>query len=133
MSNLSTNSPNLANSSNLKGKSRLFYIILIQPIARNLYRKSFSLIRVFKFFMDTCPFVGPLIPLFWTSGDVSSGFQSQSGQPYSHFGGGIHTSGVTHFPVYNASIAAGHFPYMRVSAELKTFKGFVYSRSQAHY
>ena len=25
------------------------------------------------------PFVGPLIPLFWTSGDVSSGFQSQSG------------------------------------------------------
>ena len=27
-------------------------------------------------------FVGPLIPLFWTSGDVSSGFQSQSGQPY---------------------------------------------------
>ena len=29
-------------------------------------------------------FVEPLIPLFWTSGDVSSGFQSQSGQPYSH-------------------------------------------------
>ena len=27
-------------------------------------------------------FVGPLKPLFWTSGDVSSGFQSQSGQPY---------------------------------------------------
>ena len=23
--------------------------------------------------------MGPLIPLFWTSGDVSSGFQSQSG------------------------------------------------------
>ena len=33
----------------------------------------------FKFLLDTCPFVGPLIPLFWTSGDVSSGFQSQSG------------------------------------------------------
>ena len=29
------------------------------------------------------PFMGPLIPLFWTSGDISSGFQSQSGQPYS--------------------------------------------------
>ena len=29
--------------------------------------------------MDTCPFLGGLIPLFWTSGDVSSGFQSQSG------------------------------------------------------
>ena len=28
-------------------------------------------------------FVEPLITLFWTSGDVSSGFQSQSGQPYS--------------------------------------------------
>ena len=24
------------------------------------------------------------MPLFWTSGDVSSGFQSQSGQPYSY-------------------------------------------------
>ena len=29
-------------------------------------------------------FVGPLIPLFWTSGDISSGFQSQGGQPYLH-------------------------------------------------
>ena len=28
-------------------------------------------------------FVGTLIPLFWTSGDVSSGFQSKSGQLYS--------------------------------------------------
>ena len=25
------------------------------------------------------------MPLFWTFGDVSSGFQSQSGQPYLHF------------------------------------------------
>ena len=31
----------------------------------------------------TCPILGPLIPLFWISGDVSSGFQSQSGLPYS--------------------------------------------------
>ena len=30
-------------------------------------------------------FVGPLIPLFWTSGNIPSGFQSQSGQPYSGF------------------------------------------------
>ena len=29
-------------------------------------------------------FLGPLIPLFWTSGNVSPGFHSQSGQPYSH-------------------------------------------------
>ena len=27
----------------------------------------------------TCPFLGPLVPLFWISGDVSSGVQSQSG------------------------------------------------------
>ena len=27
-------------------------------------------------------FMGPLIPLFWTSGDISSMFQSQSGQLY---------------------------------------------------
>ena len=32
-----------------------------------------------KFLADTCPFWGPLVPLFWISGDVSSGFQSQSG------------------------------------------------------
>ena len=30
-------------------------------------------------------FVGPLISLFQTSGDVSSGFQTQSGQPYAHY------------------------------------------------
>ena len=41
--------------------------------------------KVFKKnLVDTCPILGPLIPLFWTSGDVSSGFQSQGGQPYSH-------------------------------------------------
>ena len=33
---------------------------------------------------DISPFVGPLIPTFCTSSDVSSEFQSQSGQPYSH-------------------------------------------------
>ena len=32
-----------------------------------------------KFLADTCPFLGPLVRLFWISGDVSSGFQSQSG------------------------------------------------------
>ena len=26
-----------------------------------------------------CPILGPLVPLFWISGDISSGFQSQSG------------------------------------------------------
>ena len=28
--------------------------------------------------------MGPLIPLFWTSGDICLGFQSQNGQPYSY-------------------------------------------------
>ena len=37
-----------------------------------------------KNLVDTWPFIGPLIPLFCTSGDVPSGFQSQSDQPYSH-------------------------------------------------
>ena len=32
-----------------------------------------------KFLADTCPFLGAMVPLFWISGDVSSGFQSQSG------------------------------------------------------
>ena len=31
------------------------------------------------FLADACPCLGPLVPLFWISGDVSSGFQSQSG------------------------------------------------------
>ena len=44
----------------------------------------------FKYFWRTYTHVsyfGALIPLFWISGDVSSGFQSQSGLPYSHCGG----------------------------------------------
>ena len=31
------------------------------------------------------PFLGPLVPLFWNSGDVSSWFQSQSGFCLIHF------------------------------------------------
>ena len=37
-----------------------------------------------KNLVDTCSFSGPLIPLFRSSGNVSSGFKSQSGQPYLH-------------------------------------------------
>ena len=39
------------------------------------------LILVFfkAFLVDIFPFVGPLIPPFWTSGDVFPGFQSQDG------------------------------------------------------
>ena len=66
--------------------------------------------------------MGPLIPLFATSGDISSGFQIQSGQPYSHLveaymmhvhGGGIHdacslrfTSGATPADLLMASMVA---------------------------
>ena len=42
------------------------------------------------FWVDSCTFMGSLIPLFWTYGNVSSGFQSQSGQPSLHLREGIH-------------------------------------------
>ena len=35
--------------------------------------------KVFLSDTFTCRILGPLVPLFWISGDVSSGFQSQSG------------------------------------------------------
>ena len=38
---------------------------------------------VYFFLVDTCPFMETLMPLFSTFDDIS-GFQSQSGQPYSH-------------------------------------------------
>ena len=49
------------------------------------YKSAFSSTRLWKsffffnFWRTGVLFVGPLIPLFWTSGEVSSGFQSQSG------------------------------------------------------
>ena len=39
--------------------------------------KSRSLLFLKKIFVGQVLLVGPLIPLFWTSGDVSPGFQSQ--------------------------------------------------------
>ena len=50
----------------------------------------FVFVFCFFFMSDTCPYVGPLILLFRISGDVFSGFKSQSGQPYLHFGRCIH-------------------------------------------
>ena len=41
-----------------------------------------STCTLFKMFLAdtfTCSILGPLVPLFWISGDISSGFQSQSG------------------------------------------------------
>ena len=57
--------------------------------------------------------MGPLIPLFWTSGDVSSEFQSQSQQPYSSLVEAyvIHVpSGVTPANLLAASMAAAWLP-----------------------
>ena len=52
--------------------------------------------------------MGLLIPLFWTSGGISSGFQSQSGKPYSHLAEAymLHVSGVTPADLLAASMAA---------------------------
>ena len=36
------------------------------------------------FFLKIFCHMGPLLPLFWTSGNICPRFQSQSGQPYSH-------------------------------------------------
>ena len=46
-------------------------------LINNFFKKSFL--------ADTYPFGGPLVPLFWISGDISSGFQSQSGFCLIHF------------------------------------------------
>ena len=36
------------------------------------------------FWRTSAIFVEPLIPLFWTSGDICPGFQSQGGFPHLH-------------------------------------------------
>ena len=53
--------------------------ILWYGLCRDRYASYWNTFLCFSFLLDTCPFVGPLIPLFWSSGDVSSGFQSQNG------------------------------------------------------
>ena len=53
------------------------YPSVLNPISCKI--ETLKIFFFLKFLLDTCPFVGPLIPLFRTSGDVSSGFQSQSG------------------------------------------------------
>ena len=53
--------------------SKLPHKLLRSPV-HDFFKKNLK-----KFLADTCPFLGPLVPLFWISGDGSSGFQSQSG------------------------------------------------------
>ena len=48
-----------------------------------------------KVFGGHTSFLGSLVPLFWICGDVPSGFQSQTGLPYSHCGGECY---VLHLP-----------------------------------
>ena len=63
-------------------------------------------------------FLGPLVPLFWISGDVSPGFQSQSGFCLiRYFCGGecnVHsprfTSGATPADLLTPSMVISHFP-----------------------
>ena len=46
--------------------------------------KATKLLCLKFFFEDISPFWGQLIPLFQTTGDVSSGFQSQGGSCHLH-------------------------------------------------
>ena len=57
---------------------------------------------------------GPLVPLFWISGDVSSGFQSQSGLPYSHCRGehNVHSLRSTSSATLADILAAGAQPVL---------------------
>ena len=81
-----------------------------------------------KFLADTCPFLGPLVPLFWISGDISSGFQSQSGLPYSHCGGECNvrsprsTSGATLADLLVASAQLVLSPHTVAEVRLPGFK-----------
>ena len=43
------------------------------------YKKYWYNFFLLNFWADQCPSLGPLVPLLWVSGDVSSEFQSQSG------------------------------------------------------
>ena len=63
-----------------------FRIIWTQPVSNLGVAPITSvlccLLFFFKIFCRTqVLFVGPLIPLFWTSGDICPGFQSQGGFP----------------------------------------------------
>ena len=53
--------------------------LYFQPLQNILFSRNSSKFFFLTFWRTWVLFVGHLIPLFWTSGDVSSGFQSQSG------------------------------------------------------
>ena len=59
--------------------TQLSSITSLAFIMNSFFLFFFIFLFFLKFLADTCPFLGPLVPLFWISGAVSSGFQSQSG------------------------------------------------------
>ena len=75
-----------------------------------------------------CPILGPLVPLFWISSDVSSGFQSQSGLPYLHCGGEYHvlslrsTSGATHADLLAVGLLSVLSPHTVAEVRLRGFE-----------
>ena len=82
---LSSKTPEISNYKNDEKKILLPNLELIMVFIdfRIQLRNVSILYATFFFFLNfwrtLVLFVGPLIPLFRTSGDVSSGFQSQSG------------------------------------------------------
>ena len=70
-----------------------------------------------------CPTLGPLVPLFWISSDVFSGFQSQDRLPYLHCRGKCNvcslrsTSGATPADLLTASMATS--PHILLPAEVR--------------
>ena len=58
------------------------------------------------------------MPLFWTSGDISSGFQSQSGHPYSHLVE-VYIC-VTHSPRFTSGAIPAKLLVASMAAELET-------------
>ena len=56
-------------------------VIRVNVVPPDIQKRSDQhfVLKVFLSYKLTCPILGPLVPLFWISSDVSSGFQSQSG------------------------------------------------------
>ena len=59
-------------------RRRTEIVILYNVYGTALYYKLFFPLKKFVL-SDTCPIFGPLVLLFWISGDISSGFQNQRG------------------------------------------------------
>ena len=94
---------------------------------------SWTMVKLFFFFLKSfwqthVLFWGPLVPLFWISGDVSSGFQSQIGLPYLHCRGerNVHsarsTSGATLANLYTAGMQPVLSPYTVAEVRLPGFE-----------